>query len=51
MDLSGRWRFKQLILLSLWTFVNVRQSPGYDPLKAETGVRFPLGAPTAPNLL
>jgi hypothetical protein len=41
MDHSGRVRIKQLILLCLLTFVDVRQSPCYASLKAETGVRFP----------
>jgi hypothetical protein len=45
MDSSGRRRLKQLILFSLWTSMDVRQRPGYNSLKAETGVRFPLGAP------
>jgi hypothetical protein len=47
MDSSGRRRLKQLILFSLWTSMDVRQRPGYNSLKAETGVRFPLGAPLA----
>ena len=41
MDYSGRMRTKQLKILSLQTSANVRQSPRYASLKAETGVRFP----------
>jgi hypothetical protein len=41
MDGSGRMRTKQLILLGLWTFADVRRRPRYASLKAETGVRFP----------
>ena len=36
MDHNGRARTKQLILLRLWTFVGVRQSPRYASLKGVT---------------
>jgi len=41
MDDSGRQRIKQLISLRLWTSADVRESPCFISLKAETGVRFP----------
>jgi hypothetical protein len=41
MDYSGHMRTKQLKILSLQMSVDVRQSPRYASLKAETGVRFP----------